>query len=61
MTNELPLMLVTKFIEEFINGLNRFFVLVIPRCKNVQIDVIINYKPLNKKINNPLPRFFFNF
>lgn len=50
MTNELPLMLVTKFIEEFINGLNRFFVLVIPRCQNVQIDVIINYKPL-KKIN----------
>lgn len=49
-----------NLLRSLLADLNGFFVLVIPRCKNVQIDVIINYKPL-KKINNPLPRFFFNF
>lgn len=47
-----------NLLRSLLTDLNGFCVLVIPRCKNVQIDVIINYKPKKKK---RFHGFFFNF
>ena len=47
-----------NLLRSLLTDLNGFCELVIPRCKNVQIDVIINYKPKKKK---RFHGFFFNF